>query len=240
MARNWVHPWIKLVETAAFGEGVYTGVRKIIPRLTFKLPYPCQGLVYSDLMYRGSKEAQLNRNYWNLESIEAGRNKLLERSGKPHSSVTISMNAASKQSISQGFCMIALVLTVTNEMRADMYYRSTEVIQKFAADLVFLSDRLPQIFKGLPKPDHVQFTFSNLYVSAMFLPIFLRFHPDPVGFFEALKISDPRFYKTCQSAVLKYFQKEHNYTYRTRVNLFEYWRKHLGKQEKLYEFLKSN
>lgn len=130
--------------------------------------------------------------------------------------------------------MVAMVITRTKtDASVDIFYRSTELIQKFAADLVFFSKQFPVIFDELDfEPSVVRFHFANVYLSAMFIPIVLKY--DDGAIFEELK-KDPQFYRTAGMSTRRYFNATHNYTYRTRVKLFEYWKENVdeSKLEKL-------
>lgn len=209
-----------------------TGVRKVVADQAFELPWKAltaSKWAYTDLCYTKAKGSQLNRNYWNQGAVDAAVEKLLGRTDKPHSSVSIQLQGGVKDSRSQGYCMQNLVITLTPDSCAvDIYYRSTEVIQKFAADLVFFADKLPQIFAKLGRePSVIRFKFANVYLSAVFMPIFLRYESDHLGFFQTLERIDPKFYRTCGLATRRFFNPDHNYTYRTRVKMFEYWKEHV-------------
>lgn len=210
-----------------------TGVRKVCADQSFQLTWwellEIRDLNYEDLCYTKAKGAQLNRNYWDQSGVDAAVEKLNGRRDKPHSSVSIQLQNGPKDSRSQGFCMQNLVISVTPETcTVDIYYRSTELIQKFLADLVFFSRKLPELFGRLGyRPTVVRFKFANTYLSAVFMPIFLRFEPDPLGFFQNLERRDPKFFRTCGLATRRFFTPTHNYSYRTRVKMFEYYKQHV-------------
>lgn len=226
--------WTSLIRQASYAEPLlYAGVRKIVEDFSFELDSLEQGFEYEDLCYTPSKGAQLKRNYWNQESWDAALEKLVSREGKEHSSVAVRLQAAEKDSRSQGFCMQNLVITRTRKKTSvDIFYRSTEVIQKFAADLMFFAQELPPVLEahGI-KPDVYRFKFANLYVSAMFAPIYIRFEEDPADFLRKLQRTDPRFARTLALALHKHYQEDHSYSYRTRVKMFDYWRKHITKEK---------
>lgn len=225
--------WKQLIWKAAEHETLaVSGVRKISSDVSFELPYQClleHDLDYTDLCYTKAKGRQLQRNYWNPPEVEAAVTKLKSRAGKDHSSVSIQLRGSDKDSRSQGFCMQNMVITVTPQQSSvDIYYRSTELIQKFLADLIFFSVQFPPIFEELgTTPEKIRFKFANVYLSSVFMPIFLRYEEDPLGFFKHLKEHDPRFYRTCGLSTRRFFQETHNYTYRTRVKMFEYWKEHV-------------
>lgn len=240
-----INRWLDLIEEAAAHETLtISGVRKIAADMSFEIEWgelTAGGFYYTDLCYTKAKERQLLRNYWNQEEVDAAIDKLMKRKGKDHSSVSIQMRGRDKDSRSQGFCMQNLVISMTKEdLTIDIYYRSTELIQKFAADLVFFSTQLPPLFEKLGRePSVVRMKFANVYLSAVFVPILVRFHPNPYQFFMHLKTHDPRFYRTCGLAARRFFDATHNYTYRTRVKMFDYWKEHVDpkKVEKLGKVL---
>lgn len=228
--------WKQLIWAAAERpSAAISGVRKIVSDLAFEIPGEVltPGLDYTDLCYTAAKGRQLTRNYWNPEEVDAAVSKLQSRKGKDHSSVSIQLRGQEKDSRSQGYCMQNLVITVMPTASAvDIYYRSTELVQKFLADLIFFSRVLPPIFEELGiEPSVIRFKFANAYLSAVFMPIFLRYEDDPHGFFKHLQKHDPRFYRTCGLATRRFFNETHNYTYRTRVKMFEYWKEHVDQKK---------
>jgi len=223
--------WLRFVWQVAGSErGIITGVRKVAFDQGFEVSWEqlaTSPLTYEDLGYTKMKGRQLERIYWNQEGFDAAMEKLESRKGSPHSSVAIQMSAGVKDSRSQGHCMQNLVITQTALGRqVDIYYRSTEVTQKFLADLVLFSKKLPVVFGDDP-PNVVRFRFANAYLSAVFMPIFLRYEVYPLGFFQQLEKKDPKFFRTCGLATRRFFNPTHSYTYRTRIKMFEYYQKHV-------------
>lgn len=235
--------WRKLIWKAASSPTLaISGVRKICSDISFEIPWDAltkTELTYQDICYTAAKGRQLQRNYWDQDEVDAAVKKLLSRKGKDHSSVSIQMRGQVKDSRSQGFCMQNTVITMTpTACTIDIYYRSTELVQKFLADLIFFADKFPPIFEELGRtPTIIRFKFANVYLSAVFMPIFLRYEYDPVGFFEKLAVSDPKFFRTCGLATRRFFNATHNYTYRTRVKMFEYWKEHVKPNKRLQKML---
>lgn len=228
-----IEAWRGLVWQAAAAPTLcVSGVRKIISDLHWSIDWGdliTPDLNFTDICYTSAKLRQLERNYWNVEGFEAAFTKLAARKGKDHTSVSIQLQADEKDSRSQGFCMQNMVITQTKDvLLVDVYYRSTEVLQKFLADLILFSQKLPPMFTALGRnPTQVRFHFANMYLSAVFMPILMRYEPDPVGFFKELQKGDPRFFRTCGLSTRVFFRDSHNYTYRTRVKMFDYWKKHV-------------
>jgi hypothetical protein len=220
---------------------VISGVRKIVGDVQFEIPGSClhTDLDFTDLGFRGkNKFNQLKRTYWNQESVDSAVEKLLSRKGSPHASAAVRLQAGDKDSRSSGYCMQNMVITVTKDRSfIDLHYRSTEVSLKFLADLIFFSRMLPPVFDQLGiQPEVIRFKFANAFISALFQPIFLRWEEDPVGFYKHLKKHDPRFFRTYGLASSKYSLKEHNYTFRSRILMFEYVKAHIP-QKKLDSLL---
>ena len=132
---SWPHGLIKsCIEKEAF---LYSGVRKIIQDLTWSIN-ELPDLTYTDLGYGPNKFKQLYRNYINEEELERVRALLDRRAGQSFTSVAMSLRGAKKESRSMGHCMQTLIVSWKKDCEtAEIQYRSTEVIQKFGADLVF-------------------------------------------------------------------------------------------------------
>lgn len=224
---------------------VYSGVRKIVRQVDQTVPWSYLNdlpMGYEDLCYSArTKRNQLMRTYWNQDNVEAALEKLLGRDGKDHTSVGIQLQGGVKDSRSMGHCMQNMVITaIKDKVFVDLYYRSTEATQKFGADLVLFSEVLPPIFDRIGiAPEELRFQFSNAYFSAMFTPIICAFSEDQASFFKTIQQYDPRFFRSLGMATRRYFQDTHNYTYRTRVKMFEYWKENVQEDQSLKELLFS-
>lgn len=226
--------WIRLVEmVASTRTRVYSGVRKIVENVHWEIPgkalFGEHPIDYTDLCYvNRSKFGQLDRNYWNQEEADRLIAKVKERSHQPHTSVGMSLKAATKDSRSQGFCMQTLVMTKCDKkVTFDIFYRSTEVTQKFFADVLYMSTILrSRILEpcGLKPSDVtvVRYHFSNAYLSSVFMPIVLRLHPDPCAFLAGFRPADPKFHRTACMVIAKYLRTVNVYNYRTQKKQYEY------------------
>lgn len=168
----------------------YSGVRKIVQNVhveTDKLPL----ISMTDLGYGKNKVAQLKRNYVNEEEFQRVRSILEKRSDHEFTSVAVSLRGAKKDSRSQGWCMLDLVVSRTKHFESvDINYRSTEVTLKFGGDLAFL----PWVFEQLGlKPNVIRFHFANLYLSGVFLPTLSSFW-DPIEVLEYLWNHDRKLF----------------------------------------------
>ena len=201
--------------------GIYTGVRKIVNGVTHEVIGDLPQVNLAQLGYRGTGEGkikQLMRNYWNQDHIDAARIKLKARKDSPHTSVAVSCEGEKKSTRSQGFCLRSVIITQTpKKLEADIVYRSTEVIQKFTADLLLL----PKIFDAIEvKPQKVRFYFANAFLSALYFPSLFQ-NTDAIEFLESLKKQDPRFYRTALNAFAKFLETDCRYQYRQRVYQYQ-------------------
>lgn len=224
-------------KVAAHPQGIYTGVRKVVQGVSHEI-HTLPEVDLAQLGYRGTgqgKIKQLMRNYWNQGHIDSGRQKLMARKDSPHTSVAVSCEGEKKSTRSQGFCLRSVIITQTpKKVEADIIYRSTEVIQKFSADLLLL----PKIFEAMEvKPQKIRFYFANAFLSALYFPS-LFLHTDPVEFLENLKANDPRFYRTALNAFAKFLETECRYSYRQRV--YQYQIAQQLDLEKLNDYCKLN
>src|SRR5690606_27066132 len=83
-------------------------------------------------------------------------------------------------------------------LSVDIEYRTTELIMKYGADLVFFHEVLiPEILEGNPwgitTPSVVRCYFPSCYISLLYLPVLYRF-TDPVQFLEDVQANEPETY----------------------------------------------
>jgi hypothetical protein len=190
-------------------------------------------LTVNDLGYQGlkGKMNQLKRVYYNPEGIQAAREKLEDRIQKKRdfTSVVVPTFGSKKDSRSQGYCMNSIVVTYIpkdprgeTKLYVDIFYRITELIQKFGADLLFLhSIVIPEIIPtDLGPITEVRFSFANCYVSPLFIPVIYYF-VDPTTLLEVLEErwgTGHQTFKSCfRAVILPFFHKNpDHYKYRTR------------------------
>lgn len=237
MHSKLVREWLSLVETFATTNHKFThhGMRRIVEDYSWEVSGDVWrtgiSLSYSGLGYKNdtSKHKQLARNYHNAEAIEAANKKLLARieKGSSQTSVAVMMGAGKKSSKSMGFCMQSLVASHTKEgIRLVLFYRSTEVIQKFLADLKFLSEFIvPQLLKGIDDKliVSVKFHFVNAYVSAMFFPLVYQFS-QPVGFLTHIHMADRVFWRRAAVDLARMYRKDTVHSFRLHQNMLEFYR----------------
>ncbi len=185
---SWPESLIEtMIEQPAF---LYSGVRKIVQDVTWTID-ELPDLTYEDLGYGQNKFKQLCRNYIDLGELERVRVLLDHRAGQSFTSVAMSLRGASKDSRSMGHCMQTLVISWKKDYETvEVQYRSTEVIQKFGADLVFLRYILEELDLA---PNLFRFRFANAYLSGVFFPT-LCAHWDPIDFLEYLWEHDKKLF----------------------------------------------
>jgi len=174
------------------------GTRNIIRNVQWRTQLP-QDLQLTDVGYKpnGSKISQLKKYYKNEEStIKALEDWEVIREKGNYNSVGITTHAHQKKGFTkQGFCIQAYTITQINKQQeVDIFYRTTEVVKKFAADLVFFRDEIIPIFE-LDNPV-VNFHFANVTIHPMHM---IQLAPLDKGFFENLdemKTIDFRFYRS--------------------------------------------
>jgi hypothetical protein len=194
--------WPRSLIAAAIRHPVtsYSGVRRIIQNFhweTDKLP----DVSYADIGYGPAKEKQLLRNYYDPAEFDRVKG-IIERRRKKSglSSAAVSLRAKGKESRSMGWCMLSLVWSRANRVETvDMHYRSTELIYKFAADLIFLR----RLFKELGiAPTKIRFHFVNAFVSGGYLGS-LGQHWPLLDFLDFLRQEDVKFFRSGTRVLLR-------------------------------------
>lgn len=192
------------------------GVRKIIQGFSWTEPNGLRPIDVTQLGYTKVKMTRLTTLYYNAEEVAKAKAKLKSRHNAAHSSVAIAMRGDEKRDQrSQGHCLLSVVISVATgprgrrDITADVFYRSTEVIQKFHADLVLIK----KVFDDLgidPKP--VRFHFANLYISAVFFPLLFS-HTDGVAFLKHIRKHDRPFHHIASRGTSRYLSPGMNYKY---------------------------
>lgn len=163
---------------------------------------------FEDWGYGRNKITQLTRNYVNEEEFERVRSVLKRRSVKKYTSVAVSLRGKPKDSRSQGWCMLSLVVSRNGDWSSvEVQYRTTEAILKFAADVIFLKDYLTRWLDL--KPDIFRFRFANCALSGAYFP-YLVDKFDLVEFLKAVRADDEEFFLRTTRFLLKssYKQKQ--------------------------------
>lgn len=235
--------WAAMVgELCTLPPEAYVQIRKIFRDHTWEVPFESWdgiSLKPENMGYAANdaKIRQLKRNYLDVAELERARDSLKARiaDGKQQSSITARFGNQEKDSRSQGFCMQTITLSHIDRPEpgkpkfvVELYYRSTEVGQKFFADLMFLDEVVfPLLLEGLPEPDVIRFKFSTAYLSSMFMPIILQVLPVAESL-RKIKDGDPKWFTRCvRVAVEKWMVPECGYGYRTRAKMHHLFREYV-------------
>ncbi len=185
----------------------------------------------------GHKMTQLSRDYTNHGDVEQAKTAFHKRKDQSVSSIAISTIGAVKTN-AMGHCIRNIIISyhspkVTPDKKprltVDILYRTTELLRKFGADLIFLNEMLiPEILDGNPwgieTPDEVRMYFSSCFFSALFIPVFYQYH-DPTIFLHQLKEyeGDSIFYRRCLYRTKTMLEKEPDtYKFASRKNMSEF------------------
>lgn len=218
----------------------YNGARRIVRNLLWSPPQiPVVDLKAIGYSNPATKLKALDRMYFSPEEADRVRAMLKKRAGQSYSAILMSMHAGAKRSDSMGHCITSIAFSLTpKRCEATVMYRSTELIKKFVADLVFI----PRVFERLDlKPQKVDFFFSNAYVSGVFFPS-LFVYQNPIEFLEKIRKHDPEMFKVATRFLRR--------SVRTRDQEFPYspeqsqhklaWERYPHMMPKIQKYLKSH
>lgn len=225
MKEEWLNHVMKLsLKPADF----YSGCRKIITRhkLVFHDLWDHDDpLVLEDAGYTSAKMSHLKRLYYHEESVEAAL-KLwqLRRSKTSYGSVGFTCynhmvkndaEKKSKRASVMGPCLQSVVITQVKggknaQYFIDVFYRTTELLKKFPADLVFIRDVLLKDFdfKGM---EFLGMTchFANVTVHPQYCVTALAHWDDWEERLEKVKAKDKYFYDWLIKWSARYLCEEH-------------------------------
>lgn len=261
MKNEWVQAVLKMSAREA---DFYSGCRKIITGKTilFNDLWDTEDpLVLEDAGYTKSKLAHLIRGYLHEESIEAALMLWkLRRSKTSYGSVGFTTynhflkNDAvkkSKRASVMGPCIQSVVITQVKggkngEYFIDCFYRTTELLKKFPADLVFIRDVLLKDFdfsgmKFLGMRCH----FANITVHPQYFVTLIPHLDDPIAELEKLKKRDRYFYDWVIKWTARYLCEEHyrgiaKFAQALRVKMDADKRIKGKTRKKLVEYLRAN
>lgn len=203
MKQAWLNHCLELSKRPA---DLYCGSRKIIRNIQLVFPFH-HDMKMADAGYAPAKFKQLERNYLHQESIDAAISLWDEYRAKPkYRSVVMSCfktlvkDHKGPRGSKMGSCLLAVTITMLNRRQCaiNLHYRTTEIFKKFAADLVFLHERLlPGFnFEGLEVTE-VRGIFDNVTLHPQYFTTIIPHLDDPIGEFEKIKLADPYFYGWC-------------------------------------------
>lgn len=238
--------WVKFMKLN-YAEKVmfYVQHRKFFQHLEWRIPWPTWetgiSFKYEDLHYSPAKASHLRRTYLNPEEVEKANKIFVSRvtargSKSSQSSVACRMGAAKKDGRSQGYCMSTIVLSYQGHQTSkgpkdgyyfsiDVYYRTTELTQKFLADLMFLHREVfPALLKDVPfKPTEVNFHFSQAYISGLLGVIGFQW----IGAAEVFRIleeNDIVYYRVLGRMLDKWLDPGKKYNYKAHHNMYRMFR----------------
>jgi hypothetical protein len=109
-----------------------------------------------------------------------------------------------------GPCIQSVVLTWVKKdhVEIDIFYRTTELLKKFPADLVFIREELLIGF-NLKHLKQVNFHFANVTVHSMYWVTIIPHLDDPIAELESLKKKDKKLYDWVIKWTARYCCDEH-------------------------------
>lgn len=225
MKTEWVDEVLKLSRRKA---DFYSGCRKIIRGKSIRfddLWDHKDPLILEDAGYTRAKMSHLKRLYVHEESIEAALMLWKLRRDKPaYGSVGFTCynhflkNDAvkkSKRASVMGPCLQSVVITQVKGGKnasyfIDVFYRTTELLKKFPADLVFIRDVLLKDF-DFSGMEFLGLTchFANITVHPQYFVTAIPHMEDPIAELEKIKEKDEYFYNWIIKWTARYLCEEH-------------------------------
>ena len=183
----------------------YSGCRKILRGRVMLFTVLDPSLQLADCGFTSHKMRYLQRAYVHEESKRVavdlwGRRRVQDKYGSV--GVTcynhfIKSEKTSKRASVMGPCIQSYVLTYLDKRHyaIDVFYRTTELLKKFPADLVFLRDVLLEGFDvSEMQLTEVRCHFANITVHPMYFVTVLPHVADPVAALETLRTRDEYFH----------------------------------------------
>ncbi len=191
----------------------YSGCRKILREKRMVFTGLDDSLQLADAGFTNHKMRYLMRAYMHEESLNVAvdlwaRRRVQDKYGsvgvtcynhfvKGGDSIADVEAKKSKRASVMGPCIQSMVVTYLDRRTyaVDMFYRTTELLKKFPADLVFARDVMlkPFDFTGM-RLDSVNCHFANVTIHPMYFATVLPLIPDPIHALELLKERDKYFH----------------------------------------------
>lgn len=203
LKQEWVDYCLGL---AAEPADFYSGCRKILRTRTLRFVALDDSLQLADAGFTSHKMRYLMRAYMHEESLRVAAKDLWVRRRKQDKYGSVGVTCynhfikSEKTSLRgsvMGPCIQSVVVTYLDKRRyaVDVFYRTTELLKKFPADLVFLRDViLPEFdFTGMTL-EGVTCHFANITVHPMYFATVLPLIADPVSALVTLKERDVYFH----------------------------------------------
>jgi len=225
MKDEWVKELLRLSRQEA---DFYSGCRKIIRghKIVFDDLWDSEDpLILEDAGYTKSKMSHLVRLYYHEESVEMAI-KLwnLRRTKTSYGSVSFTtynhllkndIVKKSKRASVMGPCIQSVCITQVKggkkgQYFIDAFYRTTELLKKFPADLVFIRDVLLKDF-DFSGMEFLGLTchFANVTVHPQYFVTAIPHMEDPIKELERIKRKDKYFYEWVVKWTARYVCEEH-------------------------------
>lgn len=229
MKQEWIDSICHLALTP---ETFYSGCRKIIQgyKLRFEDLWDAEDpLVLEDAGYTRSKMSHLLRLYYHEESVAAAVKLWALRRKKPsYGSVSFhcynhfvknDAKKKSKRASVMGPCLQSVVITQVKgnkkdgtggKYTVDVFYRTTELLKKFPADLVFIRDVLLKDFdfSGMSFGG-LTCHFANITVHPQYFVTAIPHMDNPIEVLEGIKAHDQYFFNWIVKWTARYLCPEH-------------------------------
>lgn len=207
---TWVEYCVGLASEPA---DFYSGCRKILRGRVMIFPELDASLTLADAGFTSHKMRYLECAYLHPESLSVAvdlwaRRRKQDKYGsvgvtcynhfiKGGDSLADVEGKKSKRASIMGPCVQAFTVTYLNRRQyaVDMFYRTTELLKKFPADLVFLRERLltPFDFSGM-KLEEVRCHFANVTIHPMYFATLLPILEDPLTTLAGVRERDKYFH----------------------------------------------
>lgn len=212
-----IKSWVRLCSDMALAKAShYSGDQKIIHGAVHTIQFKdfhgakLENFGYSE---KGNKIKALMRHYYDEGKTKSAGVIVRERAiDRKYGSAGFPLTGEVKKWTNQDFCMQSCTVTYVPDegLKVIVFYRTTECIKKFGADLIFLRDVVFPRFERIRSIDQVTFMFSNLTVHPMFFPTLLAHHDEPVEFLKEIKAKDKKFHKGIVKWMTKYLFEADN------------------------------
>ena len=222
MLKEWVHA-SKLYATGQ-GDHYVSNTRKIFRdvRLGLGRLYESPSLELPTIGYKVNKIRTLERHYLQAKSRDMAITLWdfyhdSKRAVQNSDSVSFTTHAhliknkmERRRGVSaMGPCLQAVVITAMDPApKIDLFYRTSDLLKKFPADLIFVRDVLLKGFKGLGEAT-VQATFANLTVASPYYPVMFQFMDNIPKELERIRRGDRKFWAHVVSWSAQYYCPEH-------------------------------
>lgn len=202
MKQQWLDHCLRLAHEPA---DFYSGCRKILTGRRVDFTSLGNDLVIGDCGFTKSKLTMLRRLYLHEEShnmaqelwkrrLDQGRYGSIGFTTYNHL-LKADPTKKSKRASVMGPCIQSVTLTLLNDgsTAVDAFYRTTEFLKKFPADLIFLRDTLLEPFQ-IDKLKIVRFHFANVTLHPMYVSTIIPHLKHPIEELENFKRLDQRFW----------------------------------------------